>query len=337
MHAKAIVVDRDAVVVGNSNWSPSAFRLNEECSVAIVSAGVNRNAAGRFLTLWRRRGRDEDPSPGGSVVEEYKTGSNPSRGYWPPERDLHDPVRLYAEEAQELYDRLRSYRPDSSQPWGTLLAGQAYMKAVVSLIASASERVWVSMNGLRASSASRLHPLLHALRAAADRGVEVRALYQHRAGTQTDWAADASVLQDWGIDARPWPIRSRLHSRCITVDGSHVVVGSVGWTPRSILLSEELSVHIHDPEVACQADARFDASWTSTINGRRNLDEGSSFPRFPSSVLRAVEKRKLDSAPAARSVTMGSGPPNAIEDLVPIRQALVDESVVLSNAQAEDE
>ncbi|MCP5245598.1 MAG: phospholipase D family protein [Burkholderiales bacterium] len=50
-HAKAILLD-DVVIVGSHNWTPAAFRLNEETSLAISSPSAARIFADRFDHLW---------------------------------------------------------------------------------------------------------------------------------------------------------------------------------------------------------------------------------------------------------------------------------------------
>lgn len=52
MHAKAMVVDDDIVIAGGHNWTPGAFALNTEASLAVRSEECATQVAGRFDTLW---------------------------------------------------------------------------------------------------------------------------------------------------------------------------------------------------------------------------------------------------------------------------------------------
>lgn len=147
-----------------------------------------------------------------------------------------------------------------AQSSATLLAGQEYLRAVTALVHSAKERIWLSIFGLRAATTVRMHPLVDALAAASSRGVDVRILYDGDPRTLSKAAKDVALLAGKGAQVRPWPFRSRLHTRSLLVDNV-AVVGSIGWTPASIFLTEELSVAVSGDQVTTDIAARLQAAW----------------------------------------------------------------------------
>lgn len=53
LHAKSLVADDDLVLVGNTNWTPTAFRASTEISVATRSRQLNASLCSQFLQLWK--------------------------------------------------------------------------------------------------------------------------------------------------------------------------------------------------------------------------------------------------------------------------------------------
>jgi phosphatidylserine/phosphatidylglycerophosphate/cardiolipin synthase-like enzyme len=60
MHAKTVVIDSELAIAGNTNWTPSAFRLNSEQSIAIRSEAFASQVAARFERLWTNQSEAHD-------------------------------------------------------------------------------------------------------------------------------------------------------------------------------------------------------------------------------------------------------------------------------------
>jgi len=259
-HAKVTIIDDDLLTVSNSNWTTRAFRENTEQGVAIRSVSVAGSAAGRFDWLWSNRAAppiaEYDP-----FIVRFLRDRRPS--YWPARRAPLDPFHTYPgfeRRGHHLYGTLVGHLRCGCSVRS--LHGQRYARAVEAMIRSAKSRVLVAMSAMRASTDRQLRALPEALEAAADRGIDVRVLFQVRDWPRADLTADLSTLRNSRVRLRSWPMDSRMHLRSVIVDDGDVVVGSVGWTPQSIYLSEELSVHISDRRTAMAFSARFEDWWS---------------------------------------------------------------------------
>jgi hypothetical protein len=180
--------------------------------------------------------------------------------YWPRGRTSHDPERLTYERGRELHDAL--FAEAECGAVAAPLAGQPYIRAVLTLIRNARTRIWISMFGLRVHTAPKLWPLFEGLAAAVRRGVDVRVMYDAHEEPSL-YRRDVIALALGGIPARAWPLRGRYHDRMILVDTEHAIVGSVGWTPQSIFRSEELSIYVRDGRTLHDLAAGFDRWWTA--------------------------------------------------------------------------
>ncbi len=280
LHAKTMLVDDDLAIVGNANWTPSAFRLNTEQAVAARSEQATRRMALRFAHLWRH---DARPFEQGLALRTLPSAAGPEQllrnadlavsltphgpeprpkpgRYWPARRPRRDPIALYWKRGEALHDALRRGRDAGNAV--AVLAGQPYVRTTQSLINGARSNVRLAMFGLRASKAPRLRSLLHALGRAVARGVDVRVL--HDGGRDVSHlASDVGMLSSLGVPHRAWPLDSRMHARTMLVDGMHALVGSVAWTPQSVYLSEEQSLHIGAHDAVDAMGRQFDARWRS--------------------------------------------------------------------------
>jgi len=141
-----------------------------------------------------------------------------------------------------------------------LAAGQVYVRELRQALDRAVSRVFVCMLGLRTTKAARLRPLFDGVVAAHRRGVDVRVLIDPGAGVREFAATDAVDLSEAGIPVRRWPFRSRLHARTVVVDGT-AFVGSIGWTPASVFLTEEVAAVVREATVSAKVADRFGQWW----------------------------------------------------------------------------
>ena len=262
LHAKVVIVDDDLLMVGNLNWTRRAAELNTEQGLVIRGAHATDLASQKFDWLWRRRTRSAPVPPDPAILpgDGAPRKGRPGR-YWPAHRLRLDPHRRKSELGLELYGRLQCDLRSGSTI--ELVAGQAYVKTVRALLDTATKRILITMLGLRASTDKRLRVLLDSVKQATQRGVDVRVLYEVVDGPRTDWTEDIPELRSAGVPLRPWPLRSRMHMRSVIVDDEHVIAGSTAWTPQSVYLTEEMSVHAHDARLAGALAARFDAWWSA--------------------------------------------------------------------------
>ena len=104
-------------------------------------------------------------------------------------------------------------------------------------------------------------PMIHALNAAALRGIEVRILQPAR--TDLPWALWASRAQWWQLLQKGCSIRlspgSFDHTKLVIVDDDWLLIGSSNWDPRSWRLNFELNVELESAGLGRALAARFDA------------------------------------------------------------------------------
>jgi len=275
LHAKPALID-DLVLVGNGNWTPNCFRLNSEMSVAVRGSELSEQWVGRFEYLW---GNARIVRDGLELDMDTRYSVDSGR------RSMVVPKRLMAGGARLLASL--DYPADvDSEAVASLLAGQNYLRTVENLLQNATERVWLSMYGLRASTAERMHPLFDGLIAATDRGVDVRVLYDGDPRTIENAARDVEALAARGVPVRAWPMRSRLHTRALLVD-STAIVGSVAWTPASVFLTEELAIAIRDSNATSEIAERLDYSWE--LAGTPPREWSTSSCAWPEHLLQALD------------------------------------------------
>ena len=85
------------------------------------------------------------------------------------------------------------------------------------------------------------------------RGVKVRAL--------TNYAELVDLLRFLNIDAKLWPKKSLLHSKCLVIDKSITVMGSHNWTNNAFTSNYETSFIQFDPDVSEQMTTYFNDIW----------------------------------------------------------------------------
>ena len=55
LHAKMTLFDDDLVIISNTNWTPSGFRMNSERSLAVDSEDLSFALREKFENIWERR------------------------------------------------------------------------------------------------------------------------------------------------------------------------------------------------------------------------------------------------------------------------------------------
>lgn len=244
LHSKYSVVDGRMGFVGNCNWSPRGLGRETELTLGFRSHAICGDLERDFEALWGLS---------------YCIPSGPLTG----RRRYHDslPARCDPRPRRtSLEYRIMDSGPIAGVSGGRILRGQRYVREISALIEAARSRVLVAMCGLRASTSVRLHGLLRACATARQQGRDVRVLYDGERAMRTDWAADVPALRAIAVEARPWVGPGRLHTRAVIVD-DQLCVGSVGWTPQSVFITEECSLLIQSPPSADAFATGFNRAW----------------------------------------------------------------------------
>lgn len=265
LHSKVVISDDTIALVGNANWTPQSFRRDGELTLGVNSTALVESLGRHFERLWRHQSR--------ALPGWWKGDLSPGKaGYWPKHRLVADPHLQSREVGSGLYARLEHREGGVS---AESVAGFPYVRLMIEQMRSARHEVRVMMAGLRASSTRRLHALLGDLCEAQRRGCRVRVLYDPHHAMQRDWALDVQTMRRQNLSVLPWSGRSRFHIRGIVFDDDRMVVGSVGWTPQSIFLTEERSVVVRGHAKAIdEVSEFFDGAWRTAENRARGSQVG---------------------------------------------------------------
>jgi len=122
-------------------------------------------------------------------------------------------------------------------------------RLIVSLVHAARERIVVTTPYFVPDE-----PLLQAIETAAVRGVEVHLIVSRRTDNWLVRMAQESYydeLLDFGVHVHRYEPQF-LHTKCLSVDGEIVLIGSSNMDIRSFRLNSEISMLIYDREVAAR-------------------------------------------------------------------------------------
>jgi phosphatidylserine/phosphatidylglycerophosphate/cardiolipin synthase-like enzyme len=106
--------------------------------------------------------------------------------------------------------------------------------------------------------------IVHALEAAASRGVHVRVLLDP---SQPSSAPSYAALRRDGIDVRWYRSRGELlHAKAIVADATSILFGSANWSGGGFARNHELDIDIPSaPGVAAAMLAQMDLDWTASV------------------------------------------------------------------------
>ena len=134
---------------------------------------------------------------------------------------------------------------------------QNFVQATLKRIHSAEERIWVMLYVLRRehSGTGPVTQLVEALAKAQQRGVDVRVVLDQSKRWQSDEIegknTDAAAwLGDLGIPVLIDELTQRTHAKALLIDDDWVIIGSHNWTMSALAYNVELSVMLHDAELA---------------------------------------------------------------------------------------
>lgn len=235
MHAKFAVLDREAVLLGSENWGPAGF-----------PEGPGGNLG---WGVWFR-----SPALAGALVEVWRGDADVARGDVRPweARGGEAPV---APSAPAM--------PVGEPATATLLLAPEHARGeVLAVLARAERALDVEALQMPLAWSEGPNPVVEALKAAAGRGVRVRALLDGTPGGENE--ATAAALGAWAAGA--WPLEARLarearvHNKGVVVDGALVLVGSLNFGEAAMTRNREAALLLEGAPAASLA-AMFEEDW----------------------------------------------------------------------------
>lgn len=142
-----------------------------------------------------------------------------------------------------------------------------FVASIERAIENAQSRVWVMLFVLRQEDRGEgpVTRLVEALARAQKRGVDVQVVLDQ----SLRWGSDE--VEPKHIDAQAWlqslgvpvlidGLEQRTHAKTLLIDGDTVVVGSHNWTFSALSRNVELSIMLHDRQMARQVADHFVAT-----------------------------------------------------------------------------
>jgi phosphatidylserine/phosphatidylglycerophosphate/cardiolipin synthase-like enzyme len=146
-------------------------------------------------------------------------------------------------------------------------------RAVRPLLQSAKERIEVAVFYLTHKG------ITSDLIAAHRRGVKVRVIID--ATSAVNGYTKHELLRAAGIPVKVENWGGKMHMKSASVDGKHVIVGSMNWTSAGTGTNDENTMVVHDAKLGAEFDAAFEKLWKSIpdkwLQGRPDA-EGLSSP-----------------------------------------------------------
>jgi phosphatidylserine/phosphatidylglycerophosphate/cardiolipin synthase-like enzyme len=231
LHAKLVIVDRETVILGSSNWNRYALTEHKQADVWVQEASVGAFYTDYFEILW------SGPSPA-QAVELVLPNDFGEQTALLPLADL----------------------PDTASYGNTLLQ----------LLAQAKQSIHVAMYRMSIYSGyadSLANDLLYALADAANRGLDVKVLLDDCAFYEDSAEANlmsAIVLQQRGVEVRLDDPGVTTHCKLIVIDGETIALGSTNWNYYSLEKNYEIDLMmVCLPSVAASFEAFFQSLWDS--------------------------------------------------------------------------
>ncbi|MBM3315390.1 hypothetical protein FJY71_06070, partial [candidate division WOR-3 bacterium] len=248
MHAKYLVVDSRAAVIGSHNWSFGGFADNRELSLVIEDAALARSVRAVFDADWSTaQGRCQKSEVRMAESQVPHPGS----------------LRLAVAGPEGLV------RPDD---W-------RLTDALAEVVARAESTLDVEVNSISPrvdfGPARRFGLVESLLAAAAGRGVKVRLLVDRWAREQEpEFLRDLDAVA--GIEARvadisragPSPGTGTLHAKFVLADRVRVLLGTATMSQRQLTECRNLAVVLEDPGTARTLFDLFEQDWFSVYTRR---------------------------------------------------------------------
>ncbi len=149
-----------------------------------------------------------------------------------------------------------------------LLEDEAYYPRLLALLDGAKSRLDIAMFYM--SLGGEDHPntkVVKSLEDAMARGVKIRVLLDRDRpddpyGSAIINSSAVKALTDSGIEVRQSPAENLLHSKCVALDNTFLLIGSHNWTRASFEAYRDVSILIEAPSLATAWHNRFDMLWS---------------------------------------------------------------------------
>lgn len=228
-HAKLVIVDRQIVVLGSSNWNRYAFTEQEQTNIELKDGQVGEAFSAYFNRLWM----DTLP-PGGIELDPTSLGT---------ERPLLIPI-------PETVD---------TRNYGAILC---------ELLRQAKRSVHVVMyraSYYPAYRESLSNEILYELTDALGRGLDVKVLLDDCSYYPESARANleaALYLHLHGVDVRFDDPTQTTHAKLVLIDEKSVLLGSTNWNYYSLEKNNEVDLALIDlPSVAACYEPYFQLLW----------------------------------------------------------------------------
>ena len=228
-HAKLVIVDREVVVLGSSNWNRYAFTEQEQANVRVEDRTVGAVFSEYFDRLW--------------------TGTLSPDGI------------VFTFDALDTPDPLLIPIPDTVDTAN-------YADLLLEVLQRAERSIHVAMYRIsyypeyRDSTSNKL---LDALIGAVGRGLDVKILMDDCAfypDSAEENLEAALYLYLHGVDVRMDDPSKTMHAKLVLVDGETTLLGSTNWNYYALEQNNEVAIAlVHLPEVAWIYEEYFQVLW----------------------------------------------------------------------------
>jgi hypothetical protein len=163
-------------------------------------------------------------------------------------------------------DQARSLGHAAPDQYAARVYGARYLYALLDLVAAAERRISIQIFFFLSDPGSPGSQLIEPLKAAIDRGVDVRVILDTDLEDDYHGALEVnletfSALTDAGIPFRRDWLGITTHAKILTVDGRYVLCGSHNLTAGSIYGREEMSLLLVSKPAAEEEERHFDWLW----------------------------------------------------------------------------
>ncbi len=242
-HQKLLIVDRDIIVLTSANWSHFSLNHNDEVGAILWGPEVGRHYSQYFAARvaeaepWIPEGTSPAPLAGWAGPEDFGFPSYEVR-------------RVRFLDNQQYFPKMREAIRDARESV-LLVKNYAYYYGEIH---PRSRQV----DGRPADKLPETDLLLYELADAVERGVEVRAIFDHQdtPDFRKPWAnrtrAFAERLLEAGAEVYKDDPVVQIHAKALIIDGEEVLIGSTNWSFEGIAMNNEASVLIHDPQLTAE-------------------------------------------------------------------------------------
>jgi len=231
LHSKLIIIDREIVILGSSNWNRYALTEHRQADVWVQETSIATFFGEYFDGLWN-----------GSLAD--------------------------MELSLELPDDFGSM--SAVLPLADFPESASYARVLLELLRRAEQSIYVSMYRISVYTGyadSLANEILYALIDAAHRGLEVKVMLDDCSFYAESAEANlmsAIFLHQRGVEVRLDEPNQTTHTKLVIIDGRTVILGSTNWNYYSLEKNCETDIVFVDlPDVADMYSAWFQTLWAA--------------------------------------------------------------------------